>query len=52
MVASDFGFCVLAIRIYAHRQNKTQRHIGLARPLSNLILKTNFNSGRSFDSPL
>ncbi len=35
--AANIGLCAMAIRIYSQRQNKTQRHIGLARPLRNLI---------------
>ena len=31
--AHNIGFCAMAIRTYAHRQNKTQRHIRLSRPL-------------------
>ena len=36
-IAANIGFCAMAIRIYTHRQNKTQRQFGLARPLRNLI---------------
>ena len=43
--AANIGFCAMAIRIYSQRQNKTQRHIGLARPLRNLFYKKKFNPG-------
>ena len=49
--AYNIGFCAMAIRIYAHRQNKTQRHIGLARSLRNLIQKKNFNLVTAFCGP-
>ncbi len=35
--AANIGFCAMAIRIYSQRQNKTQQHIGLARPSSYLL---------------
>jgi len=50
-IAFTWLLCAMAIRIYSHRQNKTQRHIGLARPLRNLIKKKNFNPETAFCGP-